>query len=337
MNNTSLILALASGIFALSIAFISGGKVLSMLHTTSITTLKKELTIPLPADQRPLIFSFAEIPVVKYLSFEPFMWGESLFEEMMINYLPYEGKEIKAEFHYQIKTSDPVLKAKIEESLADPIYELSGEKLLLSLEGQQLFDAIVPFIPMNVSLDLYIPKDWKFNITNSLHANNLHKPEWTKKWGYYDPYYDEDTGRCSDWISYDKKANAFFCPLERNPSSSEKREIIEREIRKKADELSLLEGLNRERSFSHDARRYRELDSVLWKNDHRVIAKLSDKFFNLFVELEVEMNEKGELKILKSTLKELEQKGMMNSERIKLYQGWEELKQKGFTRKEEES
>ncbi len=70
----------------------------------------------------------------------------------------------------------------------------------------------MPLAIMRYSVDLYIPKDWKFNITNSLHANNLHKPEWTKKWGYYDPYYDEDTGRCSDWINYDEKENAFFCP-----------------------------------------------------------------------------------------------------------------------------
>lgn len=332
MHSASLIVALASGILAVSIAFISGGKVLRLLHSPSIATIQKELTIPLPSDQKPLIFSFAEIPVMEYLSFEPFIRGSGLFQEMMINYLPYEEKEIKAVYHYHLRTSDPALKAKIEESLTPPTYEISGEKLILNFKGQQLFDEIVPFVPMNVSLDLYIPQDWKFNTERASRLSNLHLPERTSKYGYA----QRRIQPCSDWVRYDEKENAFFCPMEWNPSPSEKREIIEGEIREKTDELSPLEGLNTERSFTSNAKNYWYLHSVLWKGENRVIAKLSDQFFNLFIELKLEVNEKGEVKILSSELKELEQKGMMNAERMKLYQGRETLKKQGFSRKEEQ-
>ncbi|PZM86591.1 MAG: hypothetical protein DLD55_05295, partial [candidate division SR1 bacterium] len=195
-----------------------------------------------------------------------------------------------------------------------------------------LFDEIVPFVPMNISLDLYIPQDWKFNTERASRLSNLHLPERTSKYGYAQCHMQP----CSDWVRYDEKENAFFCPMEWNPSPSEKRGIIEAEIRQKADELSPLEGLNTERSFTSNAKNYWYLHSVLWKSENRVIAKLSDQFFNLFIELEVEMNEKGELTILKSELKELEQKGMMNAERMKLYQGRESLKKQGFSRKEEQ-
>ena len=146
---------------------------------------------------------------------------------------------------------------------------------------------------MRYSIDLYIPKDWKFNITNTLYANNLHKPEWTKKWGYYDPYYDQDTGKCSDWISYDKKENAFFCPMELNPKDPNLRSMIDRDIRNnKADELSPLKGLNRDWSFTpENHNQYRNLHSILWKDNQSFIVKLSDQMFNIFLEVEAKVHE----------------------------------------------
>jgi len=48
--------------------------------------------------------------------------------------------------------------------------------------------------------------------------------------------------------------------------------------------------------------------------------------FNLFLEVEANIDEKGNISYARLKIKEVEQKGMMTSERMKFYEGWENLK-----------
>ena len=54
--------------------------------------------------------------------------------------------------------------------------------------------------------------------------------------------------------------------------------------------------------------------------------KLSDRMFNIFLEVEATVDENGEISYTKSVVKGIEQKGIMTSERMKLYRGRENLK-----------
>ncbi len=48
--------------------------------------------------------------------------------------------------------------------------------------------------------------------------------------------------------------------------------------------------------------------------------------FNLFLEVEANIDEKGNISYTRLKIKEVEQKGMMTLERMKFYEGWENLK-----------
>lgn len=56
-----------------------------------------------------------------------------------------------------------------------------------------------------------------------------------------------------------------------------------------------------------------------------MIVKLSDKMFNLFLEVEATMDGMGNITYSKPILKQVEQKGRMNHERMKDYSGREHL------------
>lgn len=64
--------------------------------------------------------------------------------------------------------------------------------------------------------------------------------------------------------------------------------------------------------------------------------KLSDRMFNIFLEVEARVDENGEISYTKSIVKGIEQKGEMTSERMKLYRGRENLKTFDLTVSEEQ-
>ena len=325
MNSVSLITAIVSWVFAMIIAGITGIQFFSNFAVPQAQVYTKEIKIPIPNKNQPLVIGVE--PNNFTLPINPF--EDIINESQIINYFPYEGNTIKAVFTYNIYTDNKETFTTITRNISDPIYEIKEGKLYISHKDHQLFGTIVPLAIMRYSVDLYIPKDWKFNITNSLHANNLHKPEWTKKWGYYDPYYDEDMGECSDWISYDEKESAFFCPMKFDLEKFDVRGAIDRDIRNnKADELSPLKGLNHDWSFTNENyNQYWNLHSILWKDNQHFIVKLSDQMFNIFLEVEAKVHENWEISYTKSKVKEIEQKGNMTPERMKLYEGWGRLKE----------
>ena len=319
MNTASLITAIISWILAIIIASITGIQFFSYFAVPQSQTYTKEIQIPiadksqsLTIDVEPNNFTFPFLP-----------FADVIEESSVINYFPYEGDSIKAVFSYKIYANDKKTFAKITENLSDPTYEIKDGTLQISHKDHKLFDTVVPLAIMRYSVDLYIPTDWKFNIANSIHANNLHKPERANKRWYHGDY-----EWCSDWITYDEKENAFFCPMEFDITKYGIRYTIENDIRNnKADELSPLEGLNPDWSFAqHNNHQYWNLHSILWKDNQKFIVKLSDQMFNIFLEVEATVNEMWEIKYTKSTVKEVEQKGIMTPEKMSFYKWWEKLK-----------
>ena len=55
-------------------------------------------------------------------------------------------------------------------------------------------------------------------------------------------------------------------------------------------------------------------------DDKYFMIKLSDQFFNLFLKVKVDLDKKWNLIIDSVQLQELEQKGLMNKERLKKYE-----------------
>jgi len=318
MNPASLITAIVSWILAVIIVWITGIQVLHTLYNGQEEIFTKELIIPLPENKQPLIINVAY--------FNPdlqIVFGELIKENKLINYIPYEWNNIKAVFSYNILAKDNTTLGRITENLSDLVFKIKDGILTISHKDGKLFDAIVPLAKMNYSVDLYIPNDWKFNITNPIYRTNLRMPERVGKRGY--TWYNGQN--CSDRITYDEKENVFFCPLEFNPGDWNFRQTIENDIKNnKTDELSPLEGLNTDWSFTYHNSNYWQLHSILWKTDNRFIVKLSDQMFNLFLEVEANIDEKGNISYTRLKIKEVEQKGMMTSERMKFYEGWENLK-----------
>lgn len=198
----------------------------------------KELYIPIPEKNQPLTISIEPNNLV--LPIDPFQ--DFIIENSSINYIPYEGTKIKAVFKYQINAYNKETFAKITENISEPIYEIKDDVLHISHKNHQLFDAVVPLAPMIYSVDLYIPKNRKFNTKNPVYRTNLHKPERMNKRGYSEYDYDPNANKCSELISYVEEENAFSCPIKFNLGTRNIRNRINDDIRdNKADKLSPLE------------------------------------------------------------------------------------------------
>ncbi|MFC2495421.1 MAG: hypothetical protein ACFNWZ_04465 [Candidatus Absconditicoccaceae bacterium] len=324
MNTATLSTAIISGVFAIIIAGITGVQFFSKMESSEVSEFTRELYIPIPEKNQPLTISIEPNNLV--LPIDPFQ--DFIIENSSINYIPYEGTKIKAVFKYQINAYNKETFAKITENISEPIYEIKDGVLHISHKNHQLFDAIVPLAPMIYSVDLYIPKNRKFNTKNPVYRTNLHKPERMNKRGYSEYDYDPNANKCSELISYVEEENAFFCPIKFNLDTWNIRNRINDDIRdNKADKLSPLEGLNRDWSLTYrNDSQYWNLDSILWKDNQKFIVKLSDRMFNIFLEVEARVDENGEISYTKSVVKGIEQKGIMTSERMKLYRGRENLK-----------
>ena len=324
MNTATLSTAIISWVFAIIIAGITGVQFFSKIESSEVSEFTKELYIPIPEKNQPLSISIEPNNLV--LPIDPFQ--DFIIENSSINYIPYEGTKIKAVFKYQINAYNKETFAKITENISEPIYEIKDDVLHIFHKNHQLFDAVVPLAPMIYSVDLYIPKNRKFNTKNPVYRTNLHKPERMNKRGYSEYDYDPNANKCSELISYVEEENAFFCPIKFNLDTWNIRNRINDDIRdNKADKLSPLEWLNRDWSLAYrNDSQYWNLDSILWKDNQKFIVKLSDRMFNIFLEVEATVDENGEISYTKSVVKGIEQKGIMTSERMKLYRGRENLK-----------
>lgn len=303
---------------AMSIAAVSIVDVLSYLKNPYKATIQKELTIPI-SDQKQAFHISVEGLNDELNDLRPNL--DLLHYSNVYNFFPTDEKDIRVVFNYDIQAKnkeDPKL-IQIKDNLNAPVMNLSGNNLNLQLFKDQLFAQRTPFLPMRVSVDLYIPKDVKFDFSSEgseYYHSNLKKPDRFSKYLGYLP--------CAGVISYQSVSNAFYCDVAISPAI--KKALIEQQIETYVDTIAPFVGKNWEYSFMDEGdNQYWRLHSMRRIDDEYLLLKLSDQFFNLFVKVKVDLDKKGNLIIEEVKLQEVEQKGLMNVQRIKAYDKLDQL------------
>lgn len=278
--------------------------------------MTKDVEIPISVDQKPFLIDIQR-PELASRSLEfPII---AVQESPLYNLIPTDEKAIRVVYSYSIKMNDQEKDKKklnlISENLSNPVYSWQDGVLKIGLSGDKIFDAEVPYLPMSYSVDLYIPKDLKFRFTvdegNARFQLGVQRPEWASEYGL---------SRCNEGeISYKSDLNAFFCEVKMTPEW--KKRIILRHLEKKVDELAPFVGTNWDYSVQYEEASYWRWHSARALDEEHFVIKLSDKFFNLFLKVEANLDKEAALIIKKVELESFEQKGLMNEERIASYQG----------------
>ena len=303
---------------AMSIAAVSIVDVLSYLKNPYKATIQKELTIPISDQKQSFHISIQGLDD-ELNDLRPNL--DLLHYSNVYNFFPTDEKDIRVVFNYDIQAKnkeDPKL-IQIKDNLNAPVMNLSGNNLNLQLFKDQLFTQRTPFLPMRVSVDLYIPKDVRFDFSSEgseYYHSNLKKPDRFSKYLGYLP--------CTGLISYQSEANAFYCDVAISPAI--KKALIEQQIETYVDTVAPFVGKNWEYSFMDEGdNQYWKLHSMRWIDDDYLLVKLSDQFFNLFVKVKVDLDKKGNLTFDHVQLQDPEQKGLMNAQRIKAYDKLDQL------------
>ena len=303
---------------AMSIAAVSIVDVLSYLKNPYKATIQKELTIPISDQKQSFHISIQGLDD-ELNDLRPNL--DLLHYSNVYNFFPTDEKDIRVVFNYDIQAKnkeDPKL-IQIKDNLNTPVMNLSGNNMNLQLFKDQLFAQRTPFLPMRVSVDLYIPKHLKFDFSSQgseYYYSNLKKPDRFSKYLGYLP--------CAGVISYQSVSNAFYCDVAISPAI--KKALIEQQIETYVDTVAPFVGKNWEYSFMDEGdNQYWKLHSMRWIDDDYLLVKLSDQFFNLFVKVKVDLDKKGNLTFDHVQLQDLEQKGLMNAQRIKAYDKLDQL------------
>jgi hypothetical protein len=139
-------------------------------------------------------------------------------------------------------------------------------------------------------------------------------------------------GSVSVWdclsIKYNSETDKFLCEL--SMGSKGRYNIARDNLQEIADEIVPLRWMNSVWSISYvwwwQVDWYRKLDSINVWDDSTLLAKFSDKFFNFFIEIKYNIdNETWEFTLIDSKIKQLEQKWLMDNERMSHYEWWENL------------
>ena len=303
---------------AMSIAAVSIVDVLSYLKNPYKATIQKELTIPISDQKQSFHISIQGLDD-ELNDLRPNL--DLLHYSNVYNFFPTDEKDIRVVFNYDIQAKnkeDPKL-IQIKDNLNTPVMNLSGNNMNLQLFKDQLFAQRTPFLPMRVSVDLYIPKHLKFDFSSQgseYYYSNLKKPDRFSKYLGYLP--------CAGVISYQSVSNAFYCDVAISPAI--KKALIEQQMETYVDTVAPFVGKNWEYSFMDEGdNQYWKLHSMRWIDDDYLLVKLSDQFFNLFVKVKVDLDKKGNLTFDHVQLQDLEQKGLMNAQRIKAYDKLDQL------------
>ncbi len=324
-NVVSLIIAIWFWILALTIAIISISQIYTTINFISWSDIKeiKEKEISITNPKTPIHININRV-------IED--WDVLITENRFISVLPSDGDKIKVAYTFHFKWKESELN-EITKNISDIDYSWDGDTLNIWLKNSEIFSKVTPFTPTTIEIDLYIPKDLDFDFENSgIRLINFDFPVrawWRASVSTYD---------CED-IKYKQDSNKFYCEIEIN--SKNRYNIARENLQKMADEIVPLNWTNSIWSISHGweytVDGYRKLDSINIRNDHRLLVKYSDKFFNFFIEIEYNIDNKTwKFSLLKSELKEVEQKWLMDSERMKHYQWRENLKDFDIQMKEDE-
>ena len=301
---------------AIIIAFISISEIKQLFWEYN-QSLTRELEIQnLENDQ--------EIQIM-FTSFDK-QWISNIFfnRPWFVNLHPSANNEIKVIYSFEFRNwkKENVLKAM--ENISEITYERQWNLLYFSFDNNRLFKDITPITPINIRIDLYMPKNLTFKLLNvGYAADRIEFPVWSQH--YY---------HSCESIAYNKITDNFICNQE--ISREDKYTIASNYLKANADVEVPLKGLNENRSMSRDKENYWYLDSINIIDEENLLAKFSDKFFNFFIDIKYVVDEEtAEFKILSTNIQNLEQKGPMDEERMKYYEWWGNLTQFEIQMKED--
>lgn len=233
-----------------------------------------------------------------------------------LNIFESETDEIVAKYTFQF--ANVPWKEKVKSLITQPVIKWNSEgELLLAFPDNALFTEVVPFVPMRRDLTLYVPKNVVFHLnTDYYYATNTEKPAWMQQFG--------GLVQPCDKIYWKEEVGNFYCEVKPSLNAYD----VENIAREKADELVPLQGLESNWSsygYPHSQERYWSVHSVLKRGHNHYLIKFFDAFFNFFINVEFDFDEEGNLIFTDTTLEKIEQKGLMDPERMANYSGWENL------------
>ena len=307
-NNAALIIAIWCGILAFVIAFISIWEIKEIFGNYE-PRVTKETFVEIPSTDEPL-----EILVKNTDSYPNFLFSEPRF----VNLFASDDNKLKAVYTFYFRNWNDEHVTKAIENVSDLEYEwVWDNRLMIQLKDGKLFNKKTPAVPTNISIDLYIPKDIEIKLRNVWYMTDpVDAPVWMKDlWTH--SYHTCDT------IRYNDKTENFYCTYVM--TTNDKYNIAQKNLKWMADEISPLKWLHSSRSQS-STEQYWVVDSINITDDNKLLAKLSDQFFNFFMVIEYTIDEEtGEFTVLSSKLKDVEQKWLMDDERMKNYEWRENL------------
>ena len=324
-NSISLIIAIWCGLFAIIVAVISAWEIREIWNVswTDLDEITKEAKIEIPSNDEKLNILIEDIPY-------SLLKNAIVSEPRFINIFPSDDNNLKVVYSFSIKNSKEEYISHIKENLSDIDYEWEWDNFLsIRLKNRILFSKKTPAVPMNISIDLYVPKDLDIQLLNKWYAADLEDF----------PSRSRNSYHVCETIKYDEKSESFSCTISMN--AQDRYNIAMKNLQEMADEIVPLKWSNSVWSISYAwdyiVDGYRKLDSINIWDYNSLLAKYSDKFFNFFIEIKYNIDDKtGKFTLIKSKLKDVEQKWLMDSERMKHYEWREKLSDYEIHMKEDE-
>lgn len=308
-NTTSIILAIWCGLLAVIIAIISIFQIYPKINLIPWSDRKE-------TREEEISVTDKETPIHININRTIENWDFLITENRFVSVLPSDNDKIKVVYTFNFKWKWEELITAIE-NISDIDYSRDGDTLNIWLKNSEIFNKLTPFIPTTIEINLYLPKDLKFDFKNSsIRLINLDTPKWASWRGSL-------SVRDCETIKYNKEANRFLCEI--HMSRDDIYDIAEANLKEMADEIVPLKGLHPSWSQTSNEQ-YWGLDSINITDDGKLLAKFSDQFFNFFMIIEYTIDEETwEFELISSNLKNKEQKGIMDDERMKYYEWRENL------------
>ena len=309
-NTTTIIAAIWCGLLAVIIAIISILQIYTKINFISWSDIKE-------TREQEIAISDKETPIHININRTIENWDFLITENRFVSVLPSDNDQIKVvyTFHFKWKWEELVTAV---ENISDIDYSWDGDTLNIWLKNSEIFSKVTPFIPTTIEIDLYLPKDLKFDFKNSgIRLINIDTPKWAE-WSHASL-----SVRDCETIKYNKEANKFLCEI--HMSRDDIYNIAKANLKEKADEIVPLKWLHKSWSQTSNEQYWR-LDSINITDDGKLLAKFSDQFFNFFMIIEYTIDEETwEFELISSSMKNVEQKWMMDDERMKYYEWRENL------------
>ena len=320
-NNISLIVAIWCGMLAFVIAFISIWEIKN-LYWPYEEKVAKEIEIEISNRED-------TVKILNSNFHDKLFWDILFSNPQFANIHLSDNDKLKVIYTFNFRNSNPEYVSQAMENISDLDYKFEFDTLYVWQKNNLLFNEVTPATPLYISIDYYIPKDIEIELLNiSTYANNLQLPvrAWT-------PWIWAHVYNCNK-IKYNESTKNFYCSMDLD--YRHKNSILEANLIWMADVIVPLKWKNlqwsevRQWNSSREDDPYWRFDSMNFYKDtrknNRVSVKYSDRLFNLFIDVEYNINpDTAEFTYINSILKEVEQKWWMDSERMKQYEWLENL------------